>query len=144
MGRVTIYMSCLICSRILHYAIPGSALSQEVCYMFFLCWSYYNTVPELYLIVCWYVLSWYTGISIVMFVYIIQSNYWLYFILVFFSYVFPMSGLSHHCIIVTYVFVLICLWMLYLCLLQYVFIIHPIWSLGVIHLGNLLMNISCI
>ena len=36
------------------------------------------------------------------------------------------------------------LWMLYLSLMRYVCVIHKIYSLVVLHLGNLFMNIYCI
>ena len=61
-----------------------------------------------------------------------------------FFYIFSVHGSFHHCIIVMYVFVLICLWMLYLCLLRYVFLLHIICSLVAPHIGNRVTHISCI
>ena len=52
-----------------------------------------------------------------------------------------MYRLLNHCIVVTFTLFLLQLWMLYICLLQYVDIIHTIWSLVVLHIGKLFMSI---
>ena len=59
-------------------------------------------------------------------------------------YISPVYGLFHHCVIVTYVFALIFLWMIYLRKLQYFCVLHRICSLVALHIGNLVMYISCI
>ena len=94
---VTISMLCLICLCILNYALPKSALSWGFCYIYFQWRVYSSTVSELYLRLYWYVCASYkccfidmfahliNGICVVMFVYVIQYNCWLYFILVFCS-----------------------------------------------------------
>ena len=62
----------------------------------------------------------------------------------FFFYISPMHGLFHYCVIFTSVFVLIFLWMLYLWLLPYVCVLRMICSLLVIHMGDLVIHISCV
>ena len=86
----------------------------------------------------------YNGVCIYMFVYVIQSNCWLYFILVILSYISPMYGLLYSCFVIASAFVLIYLWRLYLCLPRYICEFYSIYSLIVIHLGELILNISCI
>ena len=49
MEAVTISMFYVIGLLILHYALPESFLSLEVCYVYFLFRSDYYTEPELYL-----------------------------------------------------------------------------------------------
>ena len=141
---VTISMFYVINSCILHHALPKSLLSWEVCYIYFLFRSDYSTSPELYM--CWYlyVYASYNGVWIYMFVYGIQYNCWLYLILGIFYDISPMCGLFFHCIFVTFAFLLICLWMLYIFLLVYVDVFHTICSLVVLDIGNLVMHISCI
>ena len=56
----------------------------------------------------------YNCVCIDMFVYVIQSSCWLWFILGILSYISPMYGLFSHCIVFTFTFVLICIWILYL------------------------------
>ena len=92
----------------------------------------------------WYVCASYNSVYIVMFVHLIQYNCWLYFILGILSHVSTMYGLFFNCIFVKFTFVLICLWMLYIWLLWYVCVLHTICSLVALHLGNLVMHISCI
>ena len=58
-------------------------------------------------------------------------------------YISPVHMLFHHCVSFTYVFVLICLWMLYLWLLRYFSVLHKICSLVELHIGNRVMHISC-
>ena len=69
-----------------------------------------------------------------MFVYVIQSNHWLYFILVILFYISPVYGLLYQYIVVTFVFVLICFWMLYLCLLPFFvyFIRYTTWFYSIL------------
>ena len=76
------------------------------------------------------------------FVNFIPYNCRLYFILGIFSYISPIYGLFSHCIVVTFIFVLIFFWMLYLCLMQYAGVLHMVWCLVVLHIGNLVMQIS--
>ena len=92
----------------------------------------------------WYVFASYNGVYIVMFVNLVQYNCCSYFILVTFSYVSPMYGLFFHFIFIKFTFVLIWLWILYLWLLQYVCVIHTILSLVALHLGDIVMHISCL
>ena len=92
----------------------------------------------------WYVFASYNGVYIVMFVNLIQYNCCSYLILVTFSYVSPMYGLFFHFIFIKFTFVLIWLWILYLWLLQYVCVIHTILSLVALHLGDIVMHISCL
>ena len=134
-------MLYVICLWILHNELPDSALSWEVCYIYFLCRSGSSTTPELYLHFYWYFCASYNGVFIDIFVYVIQSNRFLYFILGIFTYIYPMYGLFFHCIFITFAHVLICLWMLYLCLLKYFGVINTIYYLVVPHLGNLVMDI---
>ena len=124
LGTVTISILCLIYLRILHNVIPKSFLSWEVCCMYLLWWYYSTTAPELYMSFYSYGRSSYNGVCIDLFVYVIQSKCWLYFILGILSYISTMHGSFHHCIILTYEFTLICLWILYLCLFQYVFVLY--------------------
>ena len=123
---------------------PWVCLVLVILLYFFLWWIYSAIAPELYLRFYLYVWSSYKGFCIFMFVHVIQSNCWLYFILVILKYVFPMYGLFFHFIVIKFTFSLICLWMVYLSLLWYVCVIHTIWYLLVLHLGNFVMNISCI
>ena len=64
--------------------------------------------------------------------------------MVFLFYISPVRGLLHHCVIVAYMFVLICLLMLYLWLLQHVCVLHTLFFLVVLHIGNIFMSIFCI
>ena len=52
-------------------------------------------------------------------------------------YISPVYGLFHHYFIVTFVFVLICFWMLYIWLLWYVCVLHTIRSLVTLHIWEL-------
>ena len=79
-----------------------------------------------------------------MFVYVIQSNFLVVLHLGYLFYFSPVHGLLYHSIIVASDFVFICLLMLYPCLLICVGIIYTIYSLVVIHLGNIVIHISCI
>ena len=127
----------------LNYALPESIFYWKVCYIYFLGRSdSYNTL-ELYLWLYWYVCASYNGVWFYMFVYVILSNCWLYFILCILYYISPMYGLLFHCIVVKFVFALICLWMLCLCLIQYVGVVHMIFPLVVLHLGKLVIRIYC-
>ena len=141
MGEVTISMFYVIRYWILHYTLPDYVLSWEVCYVYFLYTSGSATEPELYLRFYQYVCVLYNGVWIDMFVYVIWSNCWLYFILGVLFYIATMYDLFFHCIIVTIKIVLICLWMLYLCLLRYVGVLHKICSLVFLHIGKLFMHI---
>ena len=89
----------------LHYVLPESILSWEVCYIYFRFRSDYSTVPELHMRLYLYVCASYNGVCIYMFVYVIQYNCWLYFILGILSYIYPMYGLFFHCIVVTFTIV---------------------------------------
>ena len=111
---------------------PKSVLYWKVHYIYFLFRSDYSTSHELYMSFYWYVCASYNGVCIDMFVNIIQFNCWLYFILGIFSDISPMYGLLFHCIVVKFITVLICLWILYLCLLQYVDVLHSICFLFVL------------
>ena len=48
-------------------------------------------------------------VSALLFFYVIQYTCWFYFILDILSYIYPMYGLFHHCVIVTYAFAFMCL-----------------------------------
>ena len=72
-----------------------------------------------------------------MFVCVIQYNVWLYFILGIFSCISSIYGLLFHGIVVTFTFLLICLWMLYICLLKYVGVLHTIWYLLLLRTKNI-------
>ena len=85
---VTISMLYVICLRILHYDLPESILYREVCYMYFLWRRYSSTVPQLYLSLYWYVCASYIVVCIDRFVYVLPSNWCLYFILGIFLYLF--------------------------------------------------------
>ena len=99
-----------------------------------------STAPKVYLNFYSYVCSSYSGVCIDIFVHVIQSTGWLYFILGIFFYISPVHGLLHHYTILTSDFVLIFLWILYLCLLWYVCVPHNIYSLVVVQFGSLVMN----
>ena len=86
----------------------------------------------------------YNGVCIDICMYDIQYNCWLYFILVILLYIYLVHGLLYYCFIVTSVFVLICLWMFYICFLQYVGVIYMIYSLVVFHSGKNIIHVSCI
>ena len=101
-----------------------------------------STAPELYLCVYWYGCELYYSVCIAIYMRDIQSNFWLYFVLGVLIYISPLHGSFHHCAIVTYVFLFICLWILYLFLLWYVCLLHRIYSLVVIHIGKLVMQYS--
>ena len=141
---VTICMYYLIHSFILHNSPPEPVLSWEFCYIYFLCRSDYATATELYL--CFYsnVCVLYNGVCIDLFAYIIQYNCWLYFILGVLSYISTIHGLLFHYIVVTFTIVLICLWMLYLCLLRYVDVVYRKCFWIIIHIGKLAIHIYCI
>ena len=120
---------------------PQVCLVLGIFYIYFQ-WSIYSSpAPELYLRFYWYVCESYNSVCIFIFVYVIQYIFWLYFILVFCFYLSPVNVLFHNCIIVTYVFVLIFLWMLYLWLLRYVCVLHTNRSLVVLNLGNRVVHI---
>ena len=141
---VTIYMVYVILLWILHYALPEYFLYWKVCYIYYLNSSDYATAPVLYLCLYWYVCSYYNGVLIDTFVYVILYNHRFYFILGVWFYIAPVHGLFHHYIIVTYVLVFICLWMLYPCFLWFFCVLHKIYSLVVLHIGNVVMHIFCI
>ena len=61
---------------------------------------------------------------------------------VLFFYVFPVYGLFYLYIVITFLFVFISLLMLYLCLLKYVFVLYTLYSLVVLHIGNICIHIS--
>ena len=126
MRAVNISMFYVIRLCILHYALPECVLYWKVCHIYYLFRGNSSTAPESHLCLYWYVCASYTGVYIDVFLYVIQYNSWLYFILGIFYYISTMYGLFCHCVIVTYAFVLICLWMLYLCSLQYVCVLHNI------------------
>ena len=50
-------------------------------------------------------------------------------------YIYPVNTSVRNCLIITYGFVLICLWILYLWLLIYVCVLHKVWSLVALHIG---------
>ena len=83
-------------------------------------------------------------ITVSEFVYVIQPNCWFYSILGIFYYISPMFGLFFHCIVVTFELALIFLWMSYICLLQHVGVLHNIYSLVLLHIGNIVSHILCI
>ena len=99
---------------------PGVCIHWEVCYMYFLFSGDSSTAPEIYLYLYLYVCEPYNSVCIDMFAYVIKSNFWLYFIFIF-SYASLMYGLFHRCVIVTSAFILLFLWILYLCFLWYFF-----------------------
>ena len=153
---VTIYIYYVIRLCILHYALPKSILHCKVCYIYFLSRGDYFTAPELYLHFYWCVCASYNGVCIDMFVNLVTvyvflclcmlyylifgyNPYW-YFVL----YIYPVHGLFLHCVILTSVLVLIFLCMLYLWSLWYVCVLHTIFSLVALHLGDISMHISCI
>ena len=120
---------------ILHFALPKSVFRWKVCYIYFLSRGDYYTAPELYLRFYWYVGASYNGFCIVMFLYVIKYNCWLYFILVILFCIPPVNGLFHHCTILTSMFSFIFLWILYLCFLRYVFVLNNIyWIIPVYYL----------
>ena len=71
-----------------------------------------------------------------MFVYVIQSNHSLYFVLEVMLYLSPVHGLLYHCVVVMSAFELIFLLILYLCLLQYVCILYIIYYLVILNIGE--------
>ena len=77
-----------------------------------------------------------------MFVYVIWYTFLLYFILGILFYISLVHGLFYHFIIVISLSVLICLWMLYPCFLWYVGVIYRIYSLVVLHIEKIVINIS--
>ena len=115
---VTIYMFYVICLCILHYAPPKYVLHWKFCYIYLLSRGDSYTSPELHLRFYVHVFASYYGVCISIFVYVIQSNCCLYFILGIFLCISPVYGLYHHCTIIKSVFVLICLGILYLYLLR--------------------------
>ena len=124
-GKYVIYISC-----------PGWILPLHLNYNGVCIDMFVHLIRVLY----WYFCAYYNGIGIVISVYVIPPNCWLYFTLVFLFYISPLHGLFHHCTIITSVFSLICLWMWCLCLLQYVlyFTLSDPW------LRYILGNSSCI
>ena len=70
---------------ILHYALPNSVFYLKFCYIHPLFRGDSSAASELYLSFYWYVCAYYNGVFILMFVNVIQYNFWLYFILVFCS-----------------------------------------------------------
>ena len=110
-------MFCLISLHILQNALFESALSWGFSHVYLLWRTYSDAAHGLYLRLYWYVCSSHSGVCIVIFVYVIQSNCCLYFILGNLSYDSPMYGLVFHCIFVKFKFSLIFLLMLYLCFL---------------------------
>ena len=64
------------------------------------------------------------------------TSYWEFF------YISPVHGLVYHCVVVTFAFVLICLWILNLCLLKCFCVIYMIYYLVLIHIGRLVVYIT--
>ena len=108
MVKVTIYIIYLISLCILHNSLPEPILYSGINYLYFLCRSNSSSSPTVYLYLYWYFCTEYNGVCICMFIYVIQSNCCLYFILGILSYISPMCGLFFHFIVVTFVFLLIC------------------------------------
>ena len=129
---------------ILYNALPESFLYWKVCYIYLLFRSDSSTKPELYLHLYWYVCVSYNGVCIDIFVYVIEYNCYLYFILVILSYISPIYVLLFHSIVDTFIIVLTCLWIIYIYLLRYVGVLHTICSSVVLHPGKIVMIISCI
>ena len=125
----------------LHRPLPEYGLSWYFCDKYFLKMSDFSTAPLLYLLLYWYGCEYYTFLWIDKFVHFILPTNWLHSILINFFYIFPLHGLFFHCIVLTFEFVLRCLWMLYICLLRYFCVLHNIYSLFLLHLGNHVMNI---
>ena len=128
MGKFNISMFCLTFLRILQNALPVSALYWEFCDIYVLFRGKYSTEPELCMRFYWYACASYNSVWIDVFVYVIQYNCLLYFILVMLSYISHMHALSYHCVIVTSAFISICLWILYIFLLRYVCVLYKIYS----------------
>ena len=138
---VTMFMLYVIHLCILQNALPESDFSWEVCYIYLLFRRDSPTAPQLYLSLYWYVCSLYNVVCVDMFVYVIQYNCWLYFILGFFSCISPMYRWFFHCTVIKFTFLLLRLWLLYLCLLRYFVVLHMIFSLVVIHIDRTLIHI---
>ena len=79
-----------------------------------------------------------------MFVYFTQYNLWVYFFLVGLLHIFPLHEWFFNCTIIIAVFILICLWIVYLCLHWNVCVFHTIYSLVVLHSDNLVLYLSCV
>ena len=93
---------------------------------------FYHCTWIVYVFYLYYCAS-YNRVCIDMSVYVIKYNCLLLFILFILSCIYPMFGLLFHCIAVTFARFSICLWLLYLCVLQYFSVLHTIspwlWSI---------------
>ena len=127
---------------ILHNSLPESVLYSKVCYTYFLYTGDSATTTALYLHLYQYVCAWYNGVCIYIFVYVIKPTNRVYFVLGVLLYISPVNGLFYNRVFLTHAFVLLCLLILYHCLLWYVCVIHMIYSLFVIHLSKRVMYIS--
>ena len=85
LGTVTISILRLIRLRILQGTFPESTLSSQFCYIYFRWRIYSTTASLLHMCLYLYVCASYTGVCIVLLVYVIKYNCWLYLILVFCS-----------------------------------------------------------
>ena len=88
---------------------PRACFYWGVCSVYFLYRIGYATATALYLRLYWCLCAYYKDLYVDIFVYVIQYNFWLYFIWVVFAYIYPMYGLFFHCIVFTFAFVFICL-----------------------------------
>ena len=122
----------------------SSIFSWEFCYIYFTISIYSDSAPTLYLRLYWYFCASYNGDWIDNFVNVIQSNHSLYFILGSLSYISTVYELFFHCVVDTSAFVLLCLWMLYICLMWYVGVLHTIFSLVVRYIGKIVIHIYCL
>ena len=139
----------ILCDTFVHFTLcaPGVCFVLEILLYIFPVqeWFFHYTwIISAFVFICLCIiklcLNWY-------FVYVIQPNCWLYFILGIFTYISPICGVLSHFVVVTFEFKVICLWMLYLRLLQYVGVLHKIYPLVVLHIRNIvnayLLYISC-
>ena len=131
----------VICLYILHYALPETVFYWKFCYMYILFRSDSSTAPELYMNLYWCVCVSYNGTGIDIFVYVLKYNGWLYLFLGISPHISPFHGLFYHWIIITSTILLIRLWVLYICLLWYIGLLHTICSLVVLHPRKLVIHV---
>ena len=85
MVAVTISMFYVISLCVLHYALPKYVLHWGVCYIYLRSRGYSSIEPWLYMFLYWCFCAYCNGVCVVMLVYVVQYNLWLYLILVFCS-----------------------------------------------------------
>ena len=139
---VNIYLFYMIPLCMLHYALPKFFCTGNFV-MYIFCSGVIIPLQLNQIYVCIDMFVHRITVSALMFFVFYTIHCWFNFILVIFSYISPMYELFNHCVIVTYIFLLICLLILYPCLVRFACLFNKIYSLIVHQIKNLVVYISC-